>query len=131
MTSISKLIAPALDQYVELIKFDFEERPYLFGMNSDATRCMTSSQWSAYCKRIFQKWCGVACPPKMLRASFVVFVRNHEASPEILQQCARAMRHKKETADSDKCKCHALHLSRLRRSRACLRTQTTRSTTIG
>ena len=36
------------------------------------------------------------------RASFVTFIRNSEASPEILQQAARAMRHKKETADSDK-----------------------------
>ena len=31
-----------------------------------ATRCQTSSAWSAYCKSIFKKWSGVACPPKML-----------------------------------------------------------------
>ena len=59
------MIAPALDQYVSLIAFEMETHPYVFSMK-DATRCQTSSQWSAYCKKIFQKWSGVACPPKML-----------------------------------------------------------------
>ena len=35
---------------------------------------------------------------RRLRASFVTWVRNSEASPEILKQAARAMRHKKECA---------------------------------
>ena len=102
MTSISSLIAPALDQYIELIAFDFEDKPYVF-CTKDATRCQTSSQWSAYCKGIFKKWSGVACAPKMLRASFVTWIRSTDASPEILKQAARAMRHQKATADSDKC----------------------------
>jgi hypothetical protein len=102
VTSISSLIAPALDQYVELITFEFEDKPYVF-CTKDATRCQTSSQWSAYCKNIFKKWSGVACPPKMLRASFVTWIRSTDASPEILKQAARAMRHQKATADSDKC----------------------------
>lgn len=97
VTSISSLIAPTLDQYVELIAFDFEEKPYVFSTARDATRCQTSSQWSAYCKAIFKKWSGVACPPKMLRASFVTWIRSTEASPEVLKQAARAMRHQKET----------------------------------
>jgi hypothetical protein len=33
----------------------------------------------------------------MLRASFVTWIRNSEASPEVLKQAARAMRHQKET----------------------------------
>ena len=49
----------------------------------------SSSAWSAYCKGIFKKYSGVACPPKMLRASFVTWIRNSEASPEVLQQAAR------------------------------------------
>ena len=65
VTSISSLIAPALDQYVELVAFEFEDKPYVF-CTRDATRCQTSSAWSAYCKSIFKKWSGVACPPKML-----------------------------------------------------------------
>ena len=65
VTSISSLIAPALDEYVKLVEFDFEDKPYVF-CTRDATRCQTSSQWSAYCKAIFKKWSGVACPPKML-----------------------------------------------------------------
>ena len=65
MTSISKLIAPALDAYIDLIQFEFEEQPYVFSMK-DSSRPQTSSAWSAYCKNIFKKWSGVACPPKML-----------------------------------------------------------------
>ena len=65
VTSISSLIAPALDEYVQLVAFEFEDKPYVF-CTRDATRCQTSSAWSAYCKGIFKKWSGVACPPKML-----------------------------------------------------------------
>jgi hypothetical protein len=111
VTSVSALIAPALDAYVELISFDFDDKPYVFCAARDPNRCLTSSAWSAYCKVIFKKWSGIACPcvlalsfaahyriavysavvrascsPKMLRASFVTWVRNSEASPEILKQ---------------------------------------------
>ena len=65
VTSISSMIAPMLDKYIELIAFEFEQQPYVFSMK-DPLRCQTSSQWSAYCKGIFKKWSGVACPPKML-----------------------------------------------------------------
>ena len=65
VTSISSLIAPALDEYVQLVAFEFEDKPYVF-CTRDATRCQTSSAWSAYCKGIFKKWSGVACPPKIL-----------------------------------------------------------------
>ena len=65
VTSVSSLIAPALDAYVELVAFEFENKPYVFSTR-DVTRCMTSSQWSSHCKGIFKKWSGVACPPKML-----------------------------------------------------------------
>ena len=66
VTSVSALIAPALDAYIDLIAFDFDDQPYVFCTARDANRCQTSSQWSAYCKGIFKKWSGVACPPKML-----------------------------------------------------------------
>ena len=65
VTSISSMIAPMLDKYIELIAFEFEQQPYVFSMK-DPLRCQTSSQWSAYCKSIFKRWSGVACPPKML-----------------------------------------------------------------
>jgi hypothetical protein len=66
VTSVSALIAPALDAYINLITFDFDDQPYVFKTARDPLRCQTSSQWSAYCKKIFQRWSGVACPPKML-----------------------------------------------------------------
>ena len=65
VTSVSEMIAPALDSYVDLISFDFDDKPYVFCEKRDANRCLTSSAWSAYCKGIFKKWSGVACPPKM------------------------------------------------------------------
>ena len=68
MTSVSAMIAPYLDEYVQLVSFDFDDQPYVFCTAREATRCLTSSQWSTYAKGIFQKWSGVACPPKMLRA---------------------------------------------------------------
>ena len=137
MTSVSSLIAPALVQYLELSAFDIEHRPYVFCCK-DPQRCMTSSQWSAYAKSVFLRWSGVACPPRMcnaprllkrhpstpagmfilrldrLRASFVTWLRNHTDCPETLKSAARAMRHEKQTADSDKYdkesngKCNAL-----------------------
>ena len=59
------MIAPILDEYRKLIAFEMESQPYVFA-TCDPTRCQTSSQWSAYCKAIFKRWSGVACPPKML-----------------------------------------------------------------
>ena len=123
VTSVSALIAPVLDQWISLVSCEIEESPYLF--SKDPARCQTSSMWSSYCKvmlmrpsphmlsfsmhvltvspfhvqSIFGKWSGVFCPPKMLRASFVTWIRNHTDSPEILKSAARAMRHTKQTAD--------------------------------
>ena len=59
VTSVSSLIAPMLDSYVELIQFEVEEKPYVF-TTKDGTRCYTSSAWSAYAKSIFKKWSGIA-----------------------------------------------------------------------
>lgn len=50
VTSVSALIAPVLDSYVELISFDFDDKPYVFCEKRDNNRCLTSSAWSAYCK---------------------------------------------------------------------------------
>ena len=51
----------------------------------------------------FLKHAGKATPPKTLRASFVTWIRDEEAAPEVLKAAAKAMRHKIETADSDRC----------------------------
>lgn len=64
VTSVSGLIAPYLDAFVELTQLDFDAQPYVF-CSKDPNRCPTSSAWSAFCKGIFLKWSGVACPPKM------------------------------------------------------------------
>ena len=61
VTSVSSMIAPYLDTYVNLVQFDFEDQPYVF-CTRDPTRCRSSSDWSSYCKAIFKKWSGVASP---------------------------------------------------------------------
>ena len=71
VTSISSMIAPYLDAYVDLVQFDWETQPYVF-CTRDPTYCRASSDWTSYCKGIFQRWSGIACPPKMLRASYIV-----------------------------------------------------------
>jgi hypothetical protein len=78
VTSVSAIIAPALDAYIDLIAFDFDDQPYVFCTARDPLRCQTSSQWSAYCKKIFERWSGVACPPKMLVSrSSALIEENH------------------------------------------------------
>ena len=102
VTSVSSMICPYLTVLVDLIKFDFDDKPYVFCQKGDPTRCLTSSAWSAYCKGVFLTWSGVACPPKVLRASFITYLRNATDCPEILASAARACRHKLETQASDR-----------------------------
>jgi hypothetical protein len=71
-----------------LTQLDFstvEPDPYLFHPTTDASRCLTSSQWCATVKAAFLKHSGKSPPPKLLRASFVTWVRDEEAAPEVLK----------------------------------------------
>ena len=78
-----------------------DESPYLFHPQRDTRRCVVSSQWSQMVKSIFLKHSGKAVSPKSLRSSFVTFLRDSEASPEVLKAAANSMRHQLATADSD------------------------------
>ena len=89
VTTVSKLVAPWLQLWIDALQFEFHPRdePYLFFCNGDVTRCQTSSQWTATVKQAFQRWSPnqVACPPKMLRTSFITHLRSSDAAPEVLQ----------------------------------------------
>ena len=63
---------------------------------------MSSSQWSSYAKSVFLKWSGIAAPPKMMRASYITWLRGSTDCPEILKAAARAQRHQLDTQASDK-----------------------------
>ena len=97
MTTVSKLVAPWLQLWIDSLQFEFHprEEPYLFFCNGDTTRCQTSSQWTTTVKQAFQRWSPskTACPPKMLRTSFITHLRGSDAAPEVLQSAATTMKH--------------------------------------
>ena len=45
-TSMSPLVSKWVDAYVAAIELDFADRPYLFHVQSDLERCVSSSQWT-------------------------------------------------------------------------------------
>lgn len=106
ITTMSSLLTEVLNLYLADLIFDAvdTETPYLFHPTSskDTTRCLPSSQWSQTVKAAFLKHAGKATPPKTLRASFVTWIRDEEAAPDVLKAAATAMRHKLETANSDR-----------------------------
>ena len=44
-----------------------------------------SSAWTAYVRRVFQKFHGTAVAPKTLRSSFITWLRDSTSAPEILK----------------------------------------------
>ena len=79
ITSMSALLQEPLDLYLGALTFETagNEQPYIFYPTSDTTRCLPSSQWSAVVKACFKKHSPgkVAPPPKLLRASFITWLR--------------------------------------------------------
>ena len=108
VTTLSPLLTEPLRQWLTMVEYDAvdDPQPYLFHVERDTRRCVASSQWSAMVKAAFKKHAGVACPPKLLRSSFVTWlkdsVQGRADAPEILKAAAKAMRHKEETQGSDK-----------------------------
>ena len=68
--------------------------PYLFHPTDDTSRCVTSSQWSGVVKAALKKHSPtrVAPPPKLLRASFITWLRDSTDAPEVLKAAAKSMR---------------------------------------
>ena len=102
------MLTEPLNAWLSHLQFDFtaDDCPYLFHVERDAARCVGSSQWSQMVKSCFQRHAGVATPPKLLRSSFVTWLKDTvDDSPnasEILKSAAKAMWHLETTQGSDK-----------------------------
>ena len=98
MTVMSSKITVYLELYLKqkqgAATFDFEAgtsssssgAEYLFSTGSDR-RQLSSTQWTSLVKSCFQRHSPthVACPPKLLRASFVCWLRSSDTAPEVLK----------------------------------------------
>ena len=85
ITTMSALLTEPLHLWLTQLEFNTcEADPYLFHPSTDASRCLTSSQWCSTVKAAFQKHTTKAPPPKLLRASFVRRPRTRSA-------CGRAL----------------------------------------
>ena len=95
-TTLSKLVAPWMKLYIESLAFEFHprEQPYLWSVGGDVTRCQTSSQWTQTVKAAFKKYSPnkTPCPPKLLRSSFITYLRGSDAAPEVLKSAATQMK---------------------------------------
>ena len=97
MTVMSDKITVYLELYLKqkvgAAAFDFgadtsssSGAEYLFSTGSDR-RQLSSTQWTSLVKSCFQRHSPthVACPPKLLRASFVCWLRSSDTAPEVLK----------------------------------------------
>jgi integrase len=105
VTTINDLVGHWLSKYIELITLDRMgdgEVYYLFPVGNDFSRCVASSQWTAMVKATFKRWAGIEVPPKMLRASFISWLKGRTDAPEVLKAAAVAQRHLEETQGSSR-----------------------------
>ena len=86
-------IQPFVEEYEKSLVFEpTGDHPYLLSMASSYEYGQSSSAWSQLVKSCFQRHSGVACPPKLLRASFCTFLRSADGvDDELLESCAKAM----------------------------------------
>jgi hypothetical protein len=107
--TLSAMLTEPLNDYLSAtLQYESVENdtPYLFHPQGDTRRCVVSSQWSQMVKATFSKHAGVACPPKLLRASFITWLKDTTADSadagEVLKSAANAMRHQEATQGSDR-----------------------------
>ena len=103
VSSAPKALVPFLEEYQKKLVFEFTgEAPALFHVGSDYQRAVASNQWTQLVKSAFKRCGGQPCPPKMLRSSFITYMRQHpDADPELFAAASRAMRHAVDTQASD------------------------------
>ena len=89
-------------------EYEFEqaheaEGGYLFA--SKDGRPFSVSTWRSVVKETFRRYSGLAPPPKLLRAIFIVWLRDeahhNAATPDVLRSCAKLMKHQLQTQESD------------------------------
>jgi hypothetical protein len=91
ITTMSSMLNSPLRLWLTQVEFDSvgTESPYLFYQSGDPSRNLPSGQWTQLVKSIFQKHAGVPCPPKLLRASFITWLRDSTDAPSILKAAAK------------------------------------------
>ena len=94
---------PLITSYVDSLAFEMGgEQAYLFHPKTlGVGRPMESTQWTSYVRQLFGKWHGSEVPPKALRSSFITFLRDSTAAPEVLKSAAHAMKHRPEMQASE------------------------------
>ena len=83
-----------MTKYYNALTFEsVTESPYLFPVGTDYERSVSSSQWTQMVKSAFLKFAGVACPPKLMRQSFITYMRSDPTTDqELLDSAAKAMK---------------------------------------
>ena len=76
-----------VDLYEQSLVFDFCTNPYLFAMQSCFERGLSSSAWTQCVKSCFDRWSGIAAPPKQVWRSS--WFEPYEAAP--LSQLPRSL----------------------------------------
>ena len=91
ISTLPATIQPFVEAYEQSIVFEMTgDNPYLFSQASSWQYGHSSSAWTQLVKGCFQRHAGVACPPKLLRASFCTFLRAADGvDDELLESCAK------------------------------------------
>ena len=87
-----------LDAYAAVLALEWGgSHAYLFHpLRGDLDRPLSSSEWTAYIRRLFKKWHGTEIAPKTLRSIFITWLRDSTDCPDVLKSAAHAMKHRPE-----------------------------------
>ena len=77
-TTMSPLLTEPLNLYLTFLEYDAieDDSPYLFHPKGDTRRVVGSTQCTGMVKAAFLKHSVIACPPKLLRSSFVTWLKD-------------------------------------------------------
>ena len=93
-TALPDALTPLLDRYADMLALEGEggDEAYLFGPNHALDRPYESAGWSMFVKRAFAKHSpsGQEVAPKVLRSSFITWIRGETTCPAVLKAAAHA-----------------------------------------
>ena len=91
MSTLPAGIQPFVEAYEQSLVWEpfVGDNPYLFPLASSHQYGQSSSGWTQLVKSVFERYAGVAVPPKQLRASFCTYLRSaDDIDEELLKSCA-------------------------------------------
>lgn len=108
-TALPDALTPLLDRYADALALEGEggDEAYLFGPNHALDRPYESAAWSMAVKRAFAKHspAGREVAPKVLRSSFITWVRSETDCPAVLKAAAHAQKHSEQRQQSESYEC--------------------------